>query len=618
MFSPKSRNVSARRVSGRSGERSVAGFPRRKEQVVQAMLLPARMKRDSFAYITEFGVKKMVSYLPLHSGELILIEEPDDAGPSNDSQNDSGEFAEEWTQCHLMGTMEECWVRSELLDKETPSDSFKDLVELVDKNWAREGDTWPWKERGWNVLDSFFAMAVYPKDEKPKLGEADEASTVKAMTRVMRDKMPGTYAYLEKEGADTIYFGSEKLANLHETREYRRNMIRISAWRKKSGAVMPPSGTSLDMSEMLPGRRPTLEAPASPQSYNFVLNVQAFAMPQVLDVLAKLISPESEMETSYIDTINIVPVNRAHRRTDTFTVDVVSKEGFDRTAKALVAVAEAHPEYFGTDVMRMTEPLAPGVGWSEGTSFFQVWEMDEDMLASVYRFYGRVAKMIERKRGWRRHFERPDYGQIRKLQELETTLDNGLKRKNNLTPDGEKVDKDNLRLMNKLYRELVGEEGSLSLHVLEWIEHYEAYQEKRGRESRTFMSKRASALATMLEKRPMTMDEAIRMTRKEFGERDLDFFHPHRNMEVKPYCDDDMVLLENLTPGLKGEEAQYSYKVVPGAPRAKLKADIGRGEELKTGGEPTYDRGAELRLPTDKKTDDNPRGAEGPDVFWPM
>ncbi|BDD12612.1 hypothetical protein FUAX_50440 (plasmid) [Fulvitalea axinellae] len=591
MFSSKSGNVRKLRLVGGASARSVSpGGASVGVAPIQAMIRPARVRRDMHAYITEGEGKKMALHLPLRSGEMILVDEPSPEKDVAESATATDQDEVVWLRCILQGSRDISWVRAETVELEPIPKDFADLSEYLTDYWLPpEGGHWHGYAEGLSRFMGFFTLMIRPKKEKPSLTEEEEASVMKAMVWTIRHKMPATSSRLEREGSDRIYLDHESLDALPTSKEYKHNILNIHAWRPKSKDVQVPTGASQGMKELTLERRATLERPETPQEFCFYLNVVPTAFPMVLDYLAPLISPASEMATSYVSSIHITPVQKAFRRTDNFSIHVESAEGFKQISLALRSLAEEHPEYFHEEVYRLTEALAPGIGWSEGTNFSQVWEMDDAMLRSVYRFYGRVREKVDKHKGWRL-FQKRDTDEVkRKWRKLEELLEAGIKKRDSISPDGEKVDKADLRKMDKLYNELVGEEGALSGHVVEWMDHYEAIRKKRNQEIKTFMSMRVSAIHEALASGPTSLDEAFLRTRAEFDKRDLDFFHPHRNKEVSPYRDEDMLLIENMgASGAEDSSLYVGFVPIKGDARVKLKSESGKKEEVSAGGEPTF------------------------------
>ncbi|BDD11455.1 hypothetical protein FUAX_38870 (plasmid) [Fulvitalea axinellae] len=517
------------------------------DSVIQAMLRPVRMRKDAYGYIrTASGAMRLAPRIRLKGGQNTLIEED---GPIVEGEDD---YAKRWFLCFAENVSQEFWLQEDFFEREEASASLQELLGLIDQCWdGRIKRLQAFRRFNYETLDrNLYAYFIGPTQRKPYLNDQERERFLWELIRSIMNRPVEANIRLHRDLYTPRTYSQKQLGELTDISHFKPYFVGMYGKRKPDNPISPDSNVGAQMGDL--SSQPTLATQSIPYEYNIYLNTMAPHTLQVVqDLMREMDTPDEKGET-HVSRMDVSPLGDLGSRRDNIMIILVTPEGFESFKNFIQKYIERHPERFGEENLCLTERIAKGAGWSQDSYFRNVWEMDEKMLESVKRFYGRVTSGLERRQ--REAGMLSSYWYRKETQELERLNASAKQRLDSQRPLEERVDKKELRRMHTLSEKLLGQ--GLSEQVEKWLAHYEYIIKTRAEnDRRTFFALRTIALADMMKQSPKSYYDAIRKAMRIFPKHGIDFYRPYANHPITPFTDDDVVdITEEECADVLGED----------------------------------------------------------------
>ncbi|WP_338394818.1 hypothetical protein [Fulvitalea axinellae] len=517
------------------------------DSVIQAMLMSGTVMRRIHGYYPGKTGMIPLPKVTLQAGQRVLLD--------YNSKIEKGEDGakEVWCQAYTDGVFDDFWINENYVEwTQATGNSFEQMMRMFEECW--DGSLMNRRDFEWfsgPLQKSLFNHYGQCKWHKPECHQPGQLRIAQELVKIFLAR-PKENAGLKQSGVGypTKYYSRRQLSSLRDYLPLCKFFLRISAQGGEgtSAKVRPSAGRDV------------------PFCYEVFLNVPAqFLVAVMTDLVPLLDNLKEDCGDMDIDSISVAPLNDLAKRADSICISVNSEKGFERVKAYLIDYIEKHGSHFVDESLCLTERFAKGASWSQDPVFSNVWEMDEGLLASVSRFLDRVRDALE---AYHRKppffdFKSQSWADLKRLhQRVSEQMASEEK--------GVQISKKDLRQMDRTAGVLKIQ--GLSEPVTDWMDHFERYEKSLSKDRKTFLGLRMEALAQLAEKKLRKRNLAIRTYMRICERLGIDFFYPYRNLPIKPFTDDDLVIVS--------EEREESESVAGvSAPEALFLPNIDFPEE---------------------------------------
>ncbi|WP_338391196.1 hypothetical protein [Fulvitalea axinellae] len=513
------------------------------------MLRPGKLKHGAYAHARQYDVFDKLPELFFKTGETLLFDDEDTVVTDSEISPE----ADWWRACVSPRYRFKFYIHSEALQATEESSSFRSMIGFLQEVFDDSTDTERYARnlkkrwKGDELFDNLYYEYTNCKS-KESWSMAKRREAFGKMLEVAKSRPAGARleASSRREGhlscpINKLHRGEIQDALKSRFWDFYGNLSPHPSLKAKPKGLeaMPKEGEMKACKKKGPGKDNIgrVETSEHPFEFKFYLNV----LPGYVDIVAKkfidMIDVPATEPRPRTRMVRLNTMDFWDRRLDTIIITVGSYKSLEITKEIIRKMTEQHPEYFSEGTIPFVEGLGKGCGWCEDTGFENVWEMSPDLMEGLRRFIVRVGNMLEdrRKRWFKGDAEK------RALAKLETQYRQALKEVG--TPDASTfgMDRKNLLEMNALMLQLGG--VGLSELPLKWLEHFQKVKTKIGN-PRVFLLHRLQAVEDSLDEYPITFHDFLRSMMLKFEERNVDFYRPHLNLPIKPFEDEDMVVVD--------------------------------------------------------------------------
>ncbi|BDD11744.1 hypothetical protein FUAX_41760 (plasmid) [Fulvitalea axinellae] len=452
----------------------------------------------------------------LKAGQRVVL---DDASTVVQGEEEDKEV---WYQAYTDGVFDDFWIKDSFFEWAEATNSFPRMLEMFEECWdgrlMRRKD---FVRYSGPLKNSLYSHYVKNKKVKPECPEPEQRRIAKGLVKTFLDR-PKEDAGLTQSavGYPTKNYTRQQLASLRDYSGLCSLFLKVTS---KGGEGTNQKATPSASRDV-------------PFRYDVYLNIPAPSLLAVMKDLVPLLDQHDEESDMDIDSISVAPLLDLAQRPDSVCVRVNSETGFERLKVFLIDYVGRHKERFVDESLCMTERFARGASWSQDPLFSNVWEMDERLINSVSRFLARVNE------AWEAYRKKPPFfdlhsGWWSEIHQMHQRVSEQMASEQK----GMQISKKDLRQMDKIAKSLKIQ--GLSGNVTEWMDHYERYEDRLVKDRKTFLGTRTEALAQLAEKKIKKKNMALRTFMRLCAYHGIDFYHPYRNLPIKPFTDEDLVVV---------------------------------------------------------------------------